>query len=119
MTVFFKKKLEFDINNIINEDNKNELINLIKHKDCKNRIIKYIIIWKYILLIVGTCLIFLSWTVENENNSKILAIASGCINTTVFSFDKIIDESKKLIVKIKKILNKKISFINKKTQKKK
>lgn len=99
----FKINKFVDIKELIEQDKKNEVIDLLEEKKCKVRLIKIITASKYIMLIVGTTLIFVSSWLDNKETSKILGIIAGSINAVGLWFDKVYDTVK---AKHKKIVNK-------------
>lgn len=115
----FKDKISYDDKTIfkeINQDKKFEIEQAILHKNCKKKIILYTNIMRYILLISSTTIIFISANINNADTSKeqkILILIGGSLNCALIVSDKIINEAKKIIKKLKKKINNVLRACNK------
>lgn len=103
--IWINKKSNYDMENIILKDQKNEINMLINNKNCRSKVAIYLLFCKYTILIFSTSLIFISSSIENKQTSKTLAIFSGCLNAVILSLDKILHDNKNKIDKLKKKIN--------------
>jgi len=99
---------------IIKEDKKNEIIEIIKEKKCKNHALFYIDIIKNSMLFTSTTMIFLLLIFEKRNEKVSLALnISSCVsNSGVLCLSIISLHLKSHIQKLKKRIQQKINSNN-------